>query len=364
MHIFILKKSSNFQAVVYNLDKVAKNQAELITAKNFGALEALAHPRVRDYQNYLQAQAARNPKIHFAQFHAVLSVKGHSHSVTDLGRIAEQWLMQMGYEKQPYMLFFHKDTANHHVHLVSIRTDQNGRKITQAFEQTRAWEILNDITGFHPEKVAQRHLATALTYTFSNEEQFLTLLKAKGYTIYRQNTEFQFYRFGKVVLSVPRSKISSLLKQQNSQRKTEIQAIIKLFQQHADPGLYPTDHRLVKGWATKLTGYTSELAGLLMEKQRLEVVFHHQHGHPPSGFTLIDHDYRHVFDGNQLIDFEAFIRTDLGKFQGGPSLLTPSFSPEDQSIPPAWFTGVQIEITDDVDDEQVHGRYRRKRTSR
>jgi hypothetical protein len=364
MHIFILKKSSNFQAVVYNLDKVDKNHAELITAKNFGALDTLACPRARDYQNYFEAQTARNSRVQFAQFHAVLSVKGHLHSATELGIIAEQWLVKMGYGKQPYLLFLHKDTANDHVHIVSTRIDQKGRKLSQAFEQIRAWAILNEITGLNPEEVAKRQLAAALTFTFSNEEQFLALLKAKGYAIYRREHEFQFFRFGKMVLSVARSAVSALMKSQNPRRRTEIQALIETNRRQADPALYPVDHRLVKGWATQVTGYSSDLADLLMEKHRLEVVFRHQYGRPPKGFTLIDHDQRQVFDDDQLLGFDAFIRADPEKFQEGQSVTAAPSTAEDQPMSPDWITSVQIDITDDVDDEQAHGKYRRKRTGR
>src|SRR5690606_29651000 len=121
MIVRILKKSETFKGVRYNTSKVEKNKGELMKVQNFGALQALNLLRPQDYRNYLEAISARNSRIKYPQFHVVISAKGRSHSKEELTITAEQWLKGMGYGEQPYLLIFHKDTSNNHIHIVSTR---------------------------------------------------------------------------------------------------------------------------------------------------------------------------------------------------------------------------------------------------
>ncbi|WP_288115684.1 relaxase/mobilization nuclease domain-containing protein [Alistipes sp. 56_sp_Nov_56_25] len=59
----------------------------------------------------------------------------------------------MGYGKQPYIVFKHKDISREHLHIVSLRVDEQGRKLPHDFEARRSMEILRDLErkyGLHP----------------------------------------------------------------------------------------------------------------------------------------------------------------------------------------------------------------------
>ena len=133
MIVKILNKSAAFKGVSYNTSKVEKDKGELMMVQNFGALQGLDHLRPQDYINYLEAQSARSTRTKFPQFHAVISAKGRSHSKEQLTDIAEQWLKGMGYRDQPYLLIFHKDTKNNHIHMVTTRVGKDGRKIPDSY---------------------------------------------------------------------------------------------------------------------------------------------------------------------------------------------------------------------------------------
>jgi hypothetical protein len=41
---------------------------------------------------------------------------------------------RMGYGEQPYIVFKHKDIDRQHLHIVSLRVDENGHKLSHDFE--------------------------------------------------------------------------------------------------------------------------------------------------------------------------------------------------------------------------------------
>ena len=70
-----------------------------------------------------------------------------------LRKIACEYMECMGYGKQPYIVFKHKDISREHLHIVSLRVDEQGRKLPHDFEARRSMEILRDLErkyGLHP----------------------------------------------------------------------------------------------------------------------------------------------------------------------------------------------------------------------
>ena len=60
---------------------------------------------------------------------------------------------RMGYGNQPYIVFKHKDIDRQHLHVVSLRVDENGHKLPHDFEARRSMEILRDLErkyNLHP----------------------------------------------------------------------------------------------------------------------------------------------------------------------------------------------------------------------
>jgi len=53
----------------------------------------------------------------------------------------------MGYGEQPFLIVYHNDTDNNHVHMVSTRIDRTGKTISSSFENNRAIQNLNKILG-------------------------------------------------------------------------------------------------------------------------------------------------------------------------------------------------------------------------
>jgi hypothetical protein len=180
MIVKILKKSTTFKAVNYNTGKVDKNKGELLLVKNFGVLQGMENLRPQDYINYFEAVSSRSTRIKYPQFHVAISTKGRQHSKEELAEIAQKWMNGMGYGEQPYLLIFHDDTSNNHVHLVSTRVGRDGKKISDRYEKLKAYRVLNQIMGEDQKQQLAGHLEKVLSYNFSTRAQFMMLLENLG----------------------------------------------------------------------------------------------------------------------------------------------------------------------------------------
>jgi len=55
--------------------------------------------------------------------------------------IAREYMEEMGYGSQPYMVFKHEDIDRHHLHIVSLRVDADGKCLDNAFNFHRSKRI-------------------------------------------------------------------------------------------------------------------------------------------------------------------------------------------------------------------------------
>ena len=60
-----------------------------------------------------------------------------------LTQIAKEYMEALGYGNQPYIVFKHNDIAREHIHIVSLRVDSRGQKISDKFEKRRSKKITN-----------------------------------------------------------------------------------------------------------------------------------------------------------------------------------------------------------------------------
>jgi hypothetical protein len=62
-------------------------------------------------------------------------------SDTDYTNIAQDYMQQMGYGEQPFVVFKHTDIDRTHIHIVSVCVDEEGRKISDTFEKMRSMDV-------------------------------------------------------------------------------------------------------------------------------------------------------------------------------------------------------------------------------
>lgn len=305
MIVKILKSVSGFPGVSYNTNKIDRNKGELLKVANFGSLQGLTRLRPQDYINYLQMISKLNSRVTKPQFHAVLSAKGQSYDKDELSAVAEKWLKEMGYGSQPYLIVYHKDTDNNHVHIVTTRVTREGEKINSAYEKIRSLKCLDSVLGY----------SLGMQYSFSTKAQFYTVLESFGY-------------FGKDFDSNKLEvKINSHLT--DKMRADVVRGILLAARSDKD------------------------FVHKLRSVYNLELVFHSAEGKAPYGYTIIDHATKSVFKGSEVMPLKQLL--------SDPQDLNTKQPAQDFGDNAASVYVGPVRISGDIDDEAIHGRNRRRK---
>ena len=139
----------------YNKEKVDKGEAEVLFRQKmlepfgrYGRLDIDAC--MESFRPYLEANCRTTNTV----FHVSLNPSPED-KLTDeqLREIANEYMQKMGYGNQPYIVFKHKDIDREHLHVVSLRIDENGRKLSHDYEARRSMDILRSLEqkyGLHP----------------------------------------------------------------------------------------------------------------------------------------------------------------------------------------------------------------------
>lgn len=125
----------------YNFRKVEQMEATVLLAN--GLYQQSGQP-------YTMEQVLADMKLDMPDkcrtklvaFHCSLNPHPDEHLDDDtLRTIAKEYMEELGYGNQPYIVFKHNDIAREHIHIVSLRVDSNGRKINDKFEKWRSKRI-------------------------------------------------------------------------------------------------------------------------------------------------------------------------------------------------------------------------------
>ncbi|MFR7603159.1 MAG: conjugal transfer protein MobB [Alistipes shahii] len=105
---------------------------------------------MESFRPYLEANRRTTNTV----FHVLLNPSPEDKLTGEqLREIAREYMERMGYGNQPYIVFKHKDIDRQHLHVVSLRVDENGHKLPHDFEARRSMEILRDLErkyNLHP----------------------------------------------------------------------------------------------------------------------------------------------------------------------------------------------------------------------
>ena len=306
--------SSDFHGVQYNDKKVEKGKGELMLMKNFPSfINEKSKPE--DVRNYLKS-ISRNENVKKPQFHAVISTKFQEHSKDEITRIAEDFMNGMGYEKQPFIVVFHNDTENNHVHIVSTRVNkQTGRKINDSYEKLKAQKVLAETLEKLYGIDEDAKLNNLLNYSFGSLNQLEILLNRSGFKISRdKNNEHVLNILKNGVVQRKLSGDSLVFNdKKNIKRISQLRAILAKYSRiHSNKvfkvedfrkyeSLLPENKRRSKEDIIPVIEFDSELQKKLRDVFGLDIVFHHKDNNQPFGYTVIDHKDGAVYKGSDII---------------------------------------------------------------
>ena len=160
----IHKAESLLAALDYNLRKVDKGHVYLLYGSGISFNpEKLTEPCrdeiINEFSNHLEILNKRGrtkkPIVHLS----LNPSPDDDVSDTTYTYIAEDYLAEMGFEGQPFVVFKHEDIGRHHIHILTTNVRADGTKIDERFSHrrsVRACEKLEKQYGLIPAKFSKR----------------------------------------------------------------------------------------------------------------------------------------------------------------------------------------------------------------
>ena len=367
MIVKILSSSATFAGVRYNHEKMQAGKGELLKVRNFGSLMGLDKIGPTDYINYLKAVSAVNKRVTKPQFHAVISAKGRAVSKEELLSTAEKWLMEMGYAENPYLVIFHKDTENNHVHIVSTRVDKNGRKISSAFEKLRSVRALSNVMQLEKADIAK--LDKLLGYNFSTLAQVRTLLESSHFDVRFEKGNMEVSHCGKSVSTLRTIDFESKFTEQGRD-KNRCRQLRSIFFKILTDRL--SNQNLVFPKAD-LDAELQQFSRMVKKKTGAELVFHSKDNKMPYGYTIIDHADKTVMKGSAVMQLRDVFASLNFERQNDHQSQHYRISYADPAVEVNYILSEldgsafyqdpvrALELQEDIDDEAILGRNRQRK---
>lgn len=305
---------SSFPGVQYNDKKIEKGKGELMLMKNFPSFvnENSSQQEVKDYLKSI----SKSQKVKKPQFHAAISTKFKNHTKEELSNVAENFMKEMGYGEQPFIVVFHNDTENNHVHIVSTRVDKtSGKKINDSFEKLKAQKALTNVMEKLFGVSVSDQLEKLLQYRYQNLKQLELLLERSGFRLSaNRNHEnaFDILKNGVVEKTIFNNQLN-LNSGKNEVRAKQLKAIMlkyknlysnkvfKVEDRRAQESMLPKEKQKVQSEIKPIIEFESEFQKKLRDVFGLDAVFHHKDHQKPFGYTLIDHKTGEVFKGSEIL---------------------------------------------------------------
>ena len=289
----ILKSSSTFSAVRYNERKVENGVAELVAIRNFGYLQDNPEMRgITSLRNYLMDFSARNDRTRNTQFHAAISCKGDEYSKEELIKIADQYLDKMGYnnEGQPILMYFHHDTGNNHLHIVTSRISPDGKKIPDSMENIRSLKAIESVMSIDQKHQNSEMMKLAKSYHFESVSQFMAIFETLGYEAYMQDDDIFIKRGGQVQDKVAVKDIEKLCRKNGEEEKKRIRQLRAILKKYRDQ-----------------SASREELESLLKKKFGISIKFLGKE-FSPYGYMVVDNATKTVFKGSDILGVKELLQ--------------------------------------------------------
>ena len=157
--------NSLYGAIAYNGEKINEARGRLLTTNriyNDGSGTMDIHRAMEDFITFMPPQMkVEKPVVH-------ISLNPHPEDVltdTELQDIAREYLEKLGFGNQPYLVFKHEDIDRHHLHIVTVNVDENGKRLNRDFLYRRSDRIRRELEqkyDLHPAERKNCRLDTPL----------------------------------------------------------------------------------------------------------------------------------------------------------------------------------------------------------
>ena len=139
--------ASIFGALEYNQDKIKEGQAKVILQNNMienytGDPNSDLHFALRSFEPYLIAnRRTEKPVVHIS----LNPDPKDCLSDEQYAQLAQDYMDKMGFGNQPFIVYKHEDIDRRHLHIVTVRVDENGKKISDSYEKLRSMDACREL---------------------------------------------------------------------------------------------------------------------------------------------------------------------------------------------------------------------------
>ncbi|GHV10261.1 mobilization protein [Bacteroidia bacterium] len=341
-----ISSSNNlYGALSYNQNKVEDDHAKVIFTNkmiepkdgNFDISTCL-----QSFENYLLAnKRTEKPVIHLS----INPDPKDKLSDEQLSEIAQTYMQKMGYGEQPFIVYLHEDIERRHIHIVSLRVDENGKKIDGNFERRRSMDVCRDLeqqyrlipadqkqksqssllslkpvnhkNGDIKHQIANVIRPIAKDYHFQSLKEYRALLTLYNIGVEEVKGEIGGKEYKGLIYSALNKKgekTGNPFKSSLFGKSVGIEALEKRMEQSAETiknkRLKERSKKVIS--AVMLTSKRrADFEGALA-KQGISVIFRENEQGRIYGATFIDHEQKCVFNGSRLgKEFSANVFNDL-----------------------------------------------------
>ena len=320
-----------FGALAYNQNKVDSGEAKVLFSNrmllgedgNFSIGECM-----RSFEMQMPVQlSTKKPILH-------ISINPHPEDVlTDqqLSDIAKEYMRKLGYGDQPYLVYKHTDIDRHHIHIVGLRVDENGKPLNDKFEHRRSKQITRELEkkyGLHPAERKERAerpelkkvdyaagdvkhqigntvKAACYGYRFQSFGEYKALLAAYNVCAEEVKGEINGKPYQGIVYSAMNDKgekAGNPVKASRIGKSVGYEAVQRRMEKSGEAiknGKLKERTRKIVATVMQTARSRKELEQQL-KKQGIDVVFRQNDSGRIYGVTFIDHDSRVVLNGSRL----------------------------------------------------------------
>ena len=317
-------------ALGYNFKKVEKGEASILHAAELYQNKEGRYT-MEDVLVDMEALIPKKCRTKKMVFHCSLNPHPDEKlSDETLMQIAKEYMEALGYGKQPYIVFKHNDIAREHIHIVSLRVDDEGRKINDRFEKRRSKQITDALErkfGLIPSsKVTEKAVAETPKvdigkgnikeqvasvvrmvlkhYKFCSLGELNAILSKYNLAVEEVKTEFRGKKYDGLVY-VPTDdkggKISTPINASDIGRGmgyTAVQNRIQKSKQAIKPLIPAMRHRILEVMCS--SPQTEKALQQRLEEQGLRVVIRKNESGRIYGITFIDDEVGIALNGSRL----------------------------------------------------------------
>lgn len=323
--------SSLFGALSYNQQKIDDQQGKVLFSNRIIQTVEGEHNmyfNMKSFEPYLDAnKRTEKPVLH-------ISLNPHPDDKLNdeqLSEIAQEYMDKVGYGNQPYLVYKHEDIDRHHIHIVSVRIDENGKKLKDSFEKRRSEEVRKELETKYNLIPAEKQKQTNMLelkpinlkagslkkqvsnivktlkkdYQYQSINEFRALLNVYGLTIEEVKGEVRGKAYNGLFYSAldkKGNKVGKPIKASLISRDVGHKGLLKKIESSKssmkNKATYNRTKRVVEGILQEKPSRKNFEKALL--KQGISVVFRENEDKRIYGVTFIDHQTKVVFNGSRM----------------------------------------------------------------